>query len=565
MALHLLQLLKQPEQKKSTALMKVEESTTMNAGKCDICDYHDGWRGQNLQRCRECNVLVHERCYGLVPTDCKDDSFVCHACQSVETNIEVNVPSQVGGTDTVKVGKRHCFMKQEKRPTECVLCSHDTGLHAMHPLYDTHGKYGRQLVLHSGGHGDKRKEERLAWVHTLCASVICSNPKTAGCVYGCFEDGSYEDATVETESDDDDDSKEDMTSIKMRQTCFFAIAGKENGEETVWTKAIKSNCNELKCFICGDKKNWNYKIPLQCIAGDESEVNIYKKRHLDLNNFAGTECSVAMHVGCAKWGFREMTEGGHLEKAYGRKCRLCYFTPGYETYGENSLDVHGDVRGEVVAHCYCMAHARDIVVNDPKLRKSIAEASRNNQTSSICSEGRIVTPGRNASRGPNTMRLNSCSQERLLSSSIKKTHQNTPERRGMVSPGRNKRVRMSSNSSSGESRMYAQANQSRSPERRMSPPSLKSPPESLQRVRGSTFHSPGYSRAHARASPRKSLNTIRPRNSKRTLFPRERKFGAVEENAVFGRSVSRKRKHGDGPKTTHFPAKGKSANALAKK
>ena len=322
-------------------------------GKCDICTKPDGIRDHNLQKCSICSVLVHELCHGMPPTTTKDVNFVCHACNAIGKEIEVNVPSKVGGwslkdvlvqkegVDSLKdflngedrkrsVGdaKRVCFyaaisefqatattatksksadaeveddmfgdgiksqaqqlfdtfcardaeqrvqlpgnvlnridstifnsnyaddgnneevkispklfdeakqstyqsleksnlmgrykqstqykayiatqrvaIKQEERPTECVLCSVRTGTHAMHPLYDMHGKEGRQVLIPASGVGFKHKPSRLAWVHTLCAMFISSSPMHGGLVYGCMEDGSYEEPEEEEESDDDD-------------------------------------------------------------------------------------------------------------------------------------------------------------------------------------------------------------------------------------------------------------------------------------------------------------------------------------------------------------------------
>ncbi len=39
---------------------------------------------------------------------------------------------------------RRTTMRQEGRPTECVLCTHNGGVHAMHPLLDVHGLEGRR-------------------------------------------------------------------------------------------------------------------------------------------------------------------------------------------------------------------------------------------------------------------------------------------------------------------------------------------------------------------------------------------------------------------------------------
>lgn len=76
----------------------MEYPPTKIDGKCDICTKPDGSRDHmNLQRCKQCGVLVHELCYGMVPTTTKNADFVCHACAAVGKEVEVNEPSKVGG------------------------------------------------------------------------------------------------------------------------------------------------------------------------------------------------------------------------------------------------------------------------------------------------------------------------------------------------------------------------------------------------------------------------------------------------------------------------------------
>ncbi|KAL7542654.1 hypothetical protein ACHAXR_011961, partial [Thalassiosira sp. AJA248-18] len=351
-------------------------NTAKIKGKCDICEKTDGFWGHNLQKCKVCNLRVHELCYGIVETKCKDPNFVCHACKAVSTEVEVNVPSKIGGCGK-KMGEKRELVKQEHRPTECVLCSHDKGIHAMHPLLDTHGPDSRQLLIDRpcwGGDGLAKKEKRLAWVHTLCASVICSNPGTAGSVFGCDKDGNYngdeeEDSCDEEEyvEEDNGDAKEDDNGAKSEhdiekedgsigeescaeqsRLCSFAIA-----TEGGWAENIRDHRN-LKCFICGGKdKTW--RIPVQCVAGDKEEHQRWKDRHP-----RGTECCKAVHVGCARWGCVE-PEGSHLETIDGKRCRLCYFTPGrYPEDDEASKDSYEVEKSKTVAHCYCTAHARDL-------------------------------------------------------------------------------------------------------------------------------------------------------------------------------------------------------------
>ncbi len=364
-------------------------------------------------------------------TNTKDIDFVCHACKAVGEEVEVNVPSIVGGsilladdedhdasTTNVRLTNRE-WIVQESRPTVCVLCSHDKGIHAMHPLLDVHGPQGRQLTWN--GRGDKhnhtsttndvtprRRPPQLAWVHTLCASMICSNANTRGCVYGCDKNGIFyydddDEGEEEAEFDDSFESKEggatpttgdidindgncsrrvSINSSKEEEeeeettdvsTRYYAIAA-----EGVYARTI-SNHRKLKCFICG-RKDDTWRIPLQCAAGDYTEYGPFQERHP-----RGTDqCTVAVHVGCARWGCVE-PEGSHLEIIDGKRCNLCFFTPGRDddddddarggskkqNKAENDLDEittmeEVSATAETVAHCYCTAHARDMTMNKPR-------------------------------------------------------------------------------------------------------------------------------------------------------------------------------------------------------
>ena len=43
-------------------------------------------------------MCVHELCYGMLDTGtAKDPDFMCHACKAEGSEVEVNVPSRVGG------------------------------------------------------------------------------------------------------------------------------------------------------------------------------------------------------------------------------------------------------------------------------------------------------------------------------------------------------------------------------------------------------------------------------------------------------------------------------------
>uniref|UniRef100_A0A6V2D2G5 Zinc finger PHD-type domain-containing protein n=1 Tax=Ditylum brightwellii TaxID=49249 RepID=A0A6V2D2G5_9STRA len=163
-------------------------------GRCDICEKKDGYKGFNLQKCSTCGVCVHESCYGLIATSKKLKKWQCLACAAVGTEIVIS-----------RKGETRRAMVQEKRPAECALCSVDTGIHAMHPLYDDEGENGRHMVLPA----DKKREldKRLAWVHSLCAFFLGTNTNSSGIVYGCDKDGYFE--SDEQEEDDENDNSDD--------------------------------------------------------------------------------------------------------------------------------------------------------------------------------------------------------------------------------------------------------------------------------------------------------------------------------------------------------------------
>jgi len=321
-----------------TAAAAANAVRTANATKlkarCDICEQKDGFRGYNLQICSVCGLAVHERCYGMALTTTKNLDFVCKACAAIDAKVEVNKPSILGRSSSTKE-----TIKVQERPTECVLCNVHDGIHAMHPLFDTHGPEGRQLVISEGGNADRK----LAWVHTLCANFICS--KTGGSVYGCYgDDGRYEDDSDEEYTDEENEVR------------FYAIATKENGKETAWSKIIAEYRKTIKCTICGKRDNSGNSlgIALQCCANDVNEVVDFKRRHSDRS-----ECFVGMHVGCARWK-------GDPPTVYGRECKLCYFFDGDDD------GLHDDPQ----LACYCRKHAEDIIANNPKYRQGYNSPSR---------------------------------------------------------------------------------------------------------------------------------------------------------------------------------------------
>ena len=258
-------------------------SGNSSTAKCDLCMNGDGWQGNTMVRCTSCQVTVHKECYGLETY--QGSTFICWACRAVGKKFQVD--------DRDSRGRRRMIL-QESRPTKCDLCSHDEGIHAMHPLYDNGGEGGRQLY--------DPKSDRLVWAHTLCAFVLTNS----GLMYGCLQDGSCGE-------DDDPDISDDERSInpeaeKPSEGNFgdeppvhhfvYYVEGRAN---QYYLNAVKERQNALTCDICerDDTKDGIFRIPIQCCAYDEDENKTFRKAHSDESENC---CSQSFHVGCARWG-----------------------------------------------------------------------------------------------------------------------------------------------------------------------------------------------------------------------------------------------------------------------
>jgi len=268
-------------------------------------------------------VSVHTSCYGLASTT-KNEQWECHACRSIQPN-------------------ENGIKPLNKRPNQCKLCSVKNGIHAMHPIYDKHGKNGKQI----------------GWGHTLCALGIGANAVTRGCVYGCDENGYYEGDDVledqpEQEFDDDSSisSNEDLSKSPKQspekqetnhepeeaETHHFVVC--TTNENSPWASVVRDS-RELKCMVCGlkDNKAGILRIPVQCEAGGQEELAELKNKRRRTRR---ETCYLAMHVGCAKW---------KNDKPFQR----VYFFPGM-TKIENGLKI------DIEPKCclYCNKHAKDI-------------------------------------------------------------------------------------------------------------------------------------------------------------------------------------------------------------
>lgn len=134
-------------------------------------------------------------------------------------------------------------MRQTARPRDCALCSIMTGKHAMHPLYNTGGTDGCHRVL--AAQPARGLVKRTAWVHTACAVAISTSRKLGGCVYGCFEDGTYEEDSGY--ADDDEEHEFDCDETTVAATAVATVApsniqhkNKEDPDSTVDTTGTGS-------------------------------------------------------------------------------------------------------------------------------------------------------------------------------------------------------------------------------------------------------------------------------------------------------------------------------------
>lgn len=70
---------------KQIFLEKGATKTFDNIHKCDICDMHDGYDAMNMQKCKTCDIYVHEKCYGLQQSQTQSEpikypNWECFAC-----------------------------------------------------------------------------------------------------------------------------------------------------------------------------------------------------------------------------------------------------------------------------------------------------------------------------------------------------------------------------------------------------------------------------------------------------------------------------------------------------
>lgn len=130
------------------------------------------------------------------------------------------------------------------------------------------------------------------------------------------------------------------------------------------SKKIIKEFRELKCTICNSNDKHSFRIPVQCCAGDKQEFREFKRCHKTNKSGKVAACSLAIHVGCARWASK------NYASVKDKSLRMCYYYPGQKAGFE------GDDRYQnPVCDAFCRVHAREIAENLHKVVKNMDEAS----------------------------------------------------------------------------------------------------------------------------------------------------------------------------------------------
>lgn len=201
------------------------------------------------------------------------------------------------GTE-IKVSKPvepHRSILIKSRSTECAICTVTSGFHAMHLFYDTHGKEGTPKTLPQNK--QKRLEERVTWVHTLCAMFI---GRREGVVFGCQKDGTYDGYDVVDSPDAEDEATEenefnyfdpddDDAALYASHHHFVLTDIGKGGKEDQWSRRVRVVKEaRLKCHICGiansvKKDTYAIQVSSNCIdrsSGAQLPTIIYSKKFI---------------------------------------------------------------------------------------------------------------------------------------------------------------------------------------------------------------------------------------------------------------------------------------------
>jgi len=264
--------------------------------------------------------------------------FVCYACAAVGRTYQA--------VDT-HMSDQFYEVEQKERPVECALCSVKDGMHAMHPLFDYHGKGGRQICVpvKTKNKNDKSGEKKLVWAHALCSLYLCSKSFT----YPCYKDGYY--AGMENCVDEGEylDLRPPNPELKITNefrrmygagaiSHFRHYMTPPSGALDEYLRPIIESRMHNKCIECGLDDKRSMRIAVQCVANDPDEFEHFRDKHRDK-----APCTQSLHVGCARWGAPSST------------LRKCYYFPG-KTNADGSI-----VGGlDTVVCLYCKTHAEDL-------------------------------------------------------------------------------------------------------------------------------------------------------------------------------------------------------------
>lgn len=193
-----------------------------------------------------------------------------------------------------------------------------------------------------------------------------------------YEDGDREDYNEQELEEILISRKERHSSLFATESfCFLTGVDKKTGIDA--DKTIKE-LRELKCTICNSNDNHSLRLPVQCMAYDPNEFKEFKKCHKKIKGVTKPECTLAIHVGCARWATK------NFAGVKGRSLRMCYFYPG-QCAGYKGEEVYKDA----VCDAFCRVHAREVMEHmKDAVKRSNEEESEDEPESPQAKTAKII-------------------------------------------------------------------------------------------------------------------------------------------------------------------------------